>query len=106
MLVRVGRLTGEVNQYEVPEGTTVEQLMSQLGVEELVCGGELVYGMMTVQPEFTYYETDDLDGGKKKKKKKKAWASKKKIKHRVPIIGYIIVASKDQAAHLEALFSG
>ncbi len=30
-----------------------------------------------------YYITADLDGGKKKKKKKKAWATKKKIKHRV-----------------------
>ena len=30
-----------------------------------------------------YYLTADLDGGKKKKKKKKAWATKKKIKHRV-----------------------
>lgn len=32
-----------------------------------------------------YYLTADLDGGKKKKKKKKAWATKKKIKHRVLI---------------------
>lgn len=50
----------------------------------LVSGGEIITG--EINSEFTYYVTADLDGGKKKKKKKKAWATKKKIKHRVIIL--------------------
>jgi hypothetical protein len=77
--------------------------MSLLGVEELVCGGALVTGACALTAEYTYYVSDDLDGGKKKKKKKKAWATKKKIKHRVPFFPQSILASKDQASHPEAL---
>ena len=68
---------------EVAAGTTAQELLNIMGSEglALVCGGELVDGIVT--DEFTYYVTADLDGGKKKKKKKKAWATKKKIKHRV-----------------------
>ena len=49
--------------------------------------------------EVVYYITGDLDGGKKKKKKKKAWATKKKIKHRVHLSLYIFLASKNKVTH-------